>query len=277
MKGGPEKWTEDVIATRYAQGRGQGEGSGYQPWVRVNEFSSKGNQTRVPSAFMGRSIHTFSYVERAMYLHMEFEKDLLDYREQFPMDRRITLGAAKALGIRHPRYPETGVPLVMMLDALVSYRDHSGAVHLEAWDAKPSDKLARPRIKAKLTLHRAYCAYAGLEHFIFTEKSVSGLYLQNVELIRKSRPVSGEVDVHPDLFGTISDELLVEILSTKRRETIAQFCSGFDKRHVLEPGTSLRALYHLLWRRRLETNLSSQELQDVSVQRLKPGKTGGVR
>ena len=127
MGTGPKRWTEELIAERVKAGRGRGEGERYAPWLYVQEFSSKGTQTRVPSFKLNRTIHTFSYLERALFLYTEFQDNFLGYAEQYPMDRRVTLGAAKSLVLRHPRYPFTGVPVVMTLDALVTMRGADGS------------------------------------------------------------------------------------------------------------------------------------------------------
>lgn len=148
MSAGPKIWTEDVIAERFELGYGQGLGPNYRPWVRVQEFSSRGTQTRVPCPLVNRTIHTFSYLERHMFQFLEFcgvpivpdgalgeaslydperdlwssdESQLADYREQFPLDRRVTVPAARRRGFRVPRYLTTGVPMVMYLDAMLTY------------------------------------------------------------------------------------------------------------------------------------------------------------
>jgi hypothetical protein len=73
---GPQVWTEDVIAEKFAQGRGQGTRENYMPWIRIQEFGSIAPQTRIPCLLFPRSIHTFSYTERAMYLYLEFQGGL---------------------------------------------------------------------------------------------------------------------------------------------------------------------------------------------------------
>ena len=63
----------------------------YLPWLYVQEFSSKGTQTRIPGVKVRRTVHTFSYLERALFLYLEFQDNFLGFHEQSPMDRRITL------------------------------------------------------------------------------------------------------------------------------------------------------------------------------------------
>lgn len=272
MAGGPRQWTEDVIAKRFEEGRGQGSRETYQPWIRVQEFSSTGNQTRVPSLVVNRTIHTFSYIERAMYLYLEYSGGVFDYREQFPMDRQVTLGAAKALRIRHPRYPKSSVPLVMMLDALVTYRDANGGERLVGWDAKPSDKMQKRRIREKLSLHRAFCAHAGIEHNVFTERTVSPAMVRNIDLVRMAMPRPNEVLKDERLFGALSEELLKRVVADSRRLPIWRFCKEFDTDFRLEFGSALRAFYSLVWNRRVSVDMAVEQLQDTLVANVKEGK-----
>lgn len=268
---GPKRWTEELIAKRYEEGRGQGSGENYSPWIRVQEFSSKGNQTRVPSRILKRTIHTFSYVERAMYLFLEYTTDLIDYREQFAIDRRVTLGAAKSLGIRHPVYPKTKVPLVMMLDALVTLMDGTGAERLVAWDAKPADKLGRRRIREKLSLHRAYCVYVGIEHNLFDETTVSRNVVRNIELIRAALPRDGEQSSAPALQGPLGELLRQGLAADKRRIPVWVACKQFDIAHHLDAGSSLTAFYRFVWNRTLTVPLDVEHLELTPVAKVALG------
>jgi len=126
---GPKVWTEELIAERVKAGRGSGSGADYSPWLYVQEFSSRGTQTRIPSFKLKRTIHTFSYLERALFLWQEFQPDFNGWNEQRPMDRSLTLGYAKQLRIPHPRYPKSRIPVVMTLDAIGSTVDGDGVVN----------------------------------------------------------------------------------------------------------------------------------------------------
>ena len=128
MPAGPKIWRESTIKKRNRQGLGTGAGSTYQPAIRVQEFSSRAPQTRMGSSLRGRPVHLHSGLERALYLILEFSSDIIEFKEQVPMDRALTLGAARELGIKHPVYDKTAVPVVMTLDALITERDSANTV-----------------------------------------------------------------------------------------------------------------------------------------------------
>ena len=261
MGTGPKRWTEELITRRFRDGRGRGDKAAYTPWLYVQEFSSSGTQTRIPSLVVDRTVHTFSYIEKALYLVHEFEPGLVDYREQFPMDRRVTLGAAQALGIRHPLYPITRVPVVMSIDAVVTRRRIDGSLEVSAWDAKPDAELENRRVLEKLSLHRAYCAHFRMPHHIFTEQSVTKTRVRNIEWLRGAVPKPGEVETVPGLFDVHRASMLRALATTTFNITVRRFCDGFDRTYGFPAGMALRLFKVLAWERVITLNLDLEEAE----------------
>lgn len=273
---GPQKWTEELIAQRVKDGRGTGEGRSYSPWLLVQEFSSKGTQTRVPSFKLKRTIHTFSYLERALFLYTEFQWNLLGYQEQFPMDRRITLGAAQTLNLLHPRYPRTGVPVVMTLDAVVTMQSDDCHPRVAGWDVKPARQLEKKRVAEKLSLHKAYCAHIGIPHYIFTENSISRNVIRNIDWIRMSLPKDGELALVPGVFTWHPDQMLEQLATCRTTPTITSFCAQYDLENRVECGTGLRILKMLLWDHRVRVNMNAQWIEREPIPRPARGWKNGL-
>lgn len=248
-------WTDDHVRERFAQGHGQGRREHYMPWRYVRSFSSIGTATRVPSLLFPRTIQTFSYFERNMYLLLEYRGNIVDFREQFPLDRKVTLAAARAGRIRHPRYTRTGVAMVMEADALVERPDGS----MEVWDAKPKRLLQDQRVMELLGLHKAYADHMGFRYCLFTEDTVSKRTSRNIDLIRSGMPKSGELLLPVDLF---SKHMLVieKTIVRNSRTSIQKFCLDYDVANKLPRGSALRLVWCLLWSHRLETNLDVENL-----------------
>lgn len=264
---GPKVWTEALIAERVKAGRGSGTGVNFSPWLYVQEFSSRGTQTRVPGFKVKRTIHTFSYLERGFFLVAEFLPGFLDWNEQRPMDRRTTLGAAAKLCIRHPIYPGTRVPVVMTLDAIHSTVDLDGVVLLAALDFKPQRRLNDERTLAKLSLHRAYCAHHGIPHALYTENSVSWQVVRNIDWVRMALPKDGETDAVPDLFTVHLSQFEEDLLACRKRPSISQFCTQYEQAHRVEPGTGLRLFKLLVWNHRISVNLDAKRLEREPIPR----------
>lgn len=258
MAAGPKIWTEERIRERFAEGRGQGSGNNYIPWLWVQEFASNANQTRIPSMHLKRTIHTFSYLERAMHTWHEYS-GYLDYREQFPMDRRITLGAAAQMKIRHPVYRTSRCTMVMMLDALVFKRAPNGTHNVEAWDAKPLEKLEKRRVKDKLKLHKAFCAYIGIEHSLFTEATLPRAMTETLEWARGGLPLEGELLPYPSFLEVEGKRLLNWLRTRDHRRTVSDLCASWDHTHSFEAGSSLRLFKLLLWTKKVYLRLDQPE------------------
>ena len=259
--GGPNRWTEEIVQRRIEEGRGQGErDDDFTPWQCVQEFSSRGTQSRVPPLMLKRTVHTFSYIERALFLFVEFWLRPWLYREQFAMDRGITMGAAAALGIRYPRYPVTRAFVVMTLDAVVSHSDTAGRPIVAAYDCKPARFLVRKRTLEKLALHKAYCAHRAWPHYLITERSIPRQFVRNLDWLRSGPERAGEIELVPGMFTTMPQIMLEDLFSRRPAASIRDYCKAFDHKHWLPRGTGLRILKVLIWRRDLEVDLNQAAL-----------------
>ncbi len=185
----------------------------YMPAIRVHEFSSRGVQSRTPVPELGRAVHTHSYIERDFLLVTLFNGDVRNFQEQYALDRGITLGAAKALRIRHPVVgKKVKEPLVMTMDALVTKASQpAGLLYRQGWDVKPHSQLENPRVLEKLSLHRAYCHQLNFTHHIFTEQSVPKTVLKNIDWLRAALPAEGELLLIAGLFTHLPRLMLAEV------------------------------------------------------------------
>lgn len=270
---GPRKWTEEIIQRRLAEGRGSGDGDEYSPWIKVEEFSSKGTQTRVAPGKLKRTVHTMSYLELYMFVLLEFNPAFLGYQEQFPMSRSLTMGCARTLKIRHPTYRETGVPVVMTIDSIAIMRGRDGDLTRVAWDAKPSTELAKGRVAEKLRLHLSYCNYLGLEHRIFTENSAHPNIARNLLWARGASETIGEVLQVPNLFTFHQARMIDELRIRKLNCTVQSYCSRYDKDMGLPMGTALRLFRYLIWTHAIKVDLKALEIPKLSL----PAPTGNIR
>lgn len=97
--------TREVRERLIGQGRGQGHGPSYQPWIRIGEFPNRGNSFRVHSPLTGRTHHYLSNLEYRHHLLCEYLGNVADIREQYPIHPITeTLALAHELGIAHPEF-----------------------------------------------------------------------------------------------------------------------------------------------------------------------------
>ena len=191
-----------------SEGRGQGVLATYMPWLRVSrgDFSSSGVSSIVPDPLVShRPHHTFSRGETALLLRLLYSHPF-DVREQFPLARfpeehpllrcglplsvtdtlrlalcRGTVALAAALGIRHPRYPQSRTPFVMTTDFLVTTIGIDDKPQLTAFSYKPRRKLVGgPRVLELLELERRAWAELGVAWRLVTEEHLNVSVSENL-------------------------------------------------------------------------------------------------
>lgn len=83
-------------------GRGQGRYSAYDPWITVQDCHSKTPRHRVPCTRLHRMIHCLSHGERLVCLSLEWNPNVIEIREQFPLAPIDTLDICSELNLIHP-------------------------------------------------------------------------------------------------------------------------------------------------------------------------------
>jgi len=162
--------TPTDIDRRRKQGRGCGEGRDYKPWVGVRDVPSKGRSSRIKGMKTHRLHHLLSDLETKHFLHLEFNPQVTDIREQyplFPLDE--TLAIASSLGIRYPRYPGTNTPVVLSTDFLVTFQNQKGELSSLARTIKYRKDLSDDRVLEKLEIERVFWQRRGIPWQVGTE------------------------------------------------------------------------------------------------------------
>jgi hypothetical protein len=201
MSGRKRKGITLVDYNRWAkQGYGAGERESYKPWIRVQDFASRGVSARVPGITIRRTHHLLSRLELRAFLFFDFKADVIDIREQFPLfPLPSVLALAKQLEIRYPHHSDTKVPVVLTSDFLLTLRNTDGKLHYVAVECKLASELtpSRPRVLErtleKLELKRRYWASLGVDFKLFTENSVSDTCFKNLRVLNEVAAPNAEL------------------------------------------------------------------------------------
>jgi hypothetical protein len=136
-------------------------------------------------ATTGRVHHLFSDNESCFFLMADYAADVVDIREQFPLfPESVTQSIAASLGIRHPSYPRSGVPVVMTTDFLLTQIDKFGKRSFVAISIKSADELSgrnRKSVLAKLEIERRYWLRCGIPWYLFTSAEIDKTVIDNLE------------------------------------------------------------------------------------------------
>lgn len=119
--------TEADIARFVKQGFGQGEGSSYKPWIRVQDVPSIGRSQKVLGTKTQRVYHFLSRLEYHYFLLLEFSSQVVDIREQFPLFATArSRDIAADMGIQYPVFYGTQLPFVFTSDFVITLRGLDG-------------------------------------------------------------------------------------------------------------------------------------------------------
>jgi hypothetical protein len=269
MGRGIQAWTEAVIQRFQSEGRGQGEGASYKPWLYIGEFPSTGRTHDPTSAKTGRPHQLFSDNELDFFLMLEWATDVVDIREQFPLSREHTQEVAMQLGLRHPYYPGTHVPTVMTVDFMATRRKDGQDV-LEAFNVKPSSEAEDEASLEKLEIQRETLARMGIAHRLVFDSLIPAQKVKNLGWIRGGQLRKNEAEPYAGFFDEQMAAMTNDLAVTRFDGSLAQYCQQFDSHAGTARGTGLRVARMLMARRVIQLDLSqaSPELAHVSAFRV---------
>ena len=253
------EWKEELIERRLKEGRGKGLKAAYKPLLEVHDLSSMGVSRRVPGIKTGRTHHLLSNVEYDFYLMLEWALDVVDIREQFPLDRELTRNLAMDLRICHPTYPGTNVHTVMSVDVLVN-RIRNGESTLVAFDIKRTEDAEDSRTIDKLELARATCQALEIPHHLIYHSELPQTKIRNIEWILGGQYVEGEVEPFKGYLDEHCARMLIDLANAEQRLPMNEYCSKYDERCGLQQGTGLRVARMLMQRREFVPTLSQPDL-----------------
>ncbi len=255
------KWSEEKISRWMKEGRGQGEGPNYEPWLAVQDvLGNQGRCHRIPSPKLGRHVELMSDVERAAFLIVERSRWVTEAKEQYPLPRKLSQAVAQAMGIRHPTYPGTNIPCVMTVDLMVTLRRPPVTLKLGI-DCKTQDKAEDPNVIRKLELMRRCLATLGHEHVLFFDTHIPKQIVRNLLWIISGRRHPNEELPYPDYLDEARERLYSHLSSTLFGDRpLRMVCQEFDDTSGQQPGTSLRAAKLLIDSYRLHVDLNGPDL-----------------
>lgn len=240
------------------EGRGQGTGKDYKPWITIHDFASRGVVSRVPGHTTGRIHHFLSRNETAFFYILDASERALDIREQYPLlPVTETVEIAERMGIRHPRDTVSRYPYVMTTDFVITT-----AQGVVARSVKLSRELKKLRVLEKMEIERAYWDRRDVEWRIVTEKEIDFQKARNLEWIYRSWH-------YPEMLPEGKDPL--EISSYFRglfEETdlpVTAIARQTEDAFGLEAGLGLTTFQYLLLQRQIRTVDLGRPLDLVSV------------
>ena len=249
--------TEIQIAKRLKQGRGQGSGASYKPWLLINEVPSQGLSHRIYSFKTKRVHHLLSNLELGAFLTLDWIEHVQDIREQYPLLLDETIEIASKSGIKHPNV--RGVNQVMTSDFLVDSSTHKQF----AIQVKPSSELKDPRTIEKLEIERLYWQSKNIPWYIMTEKELSPTVLENIKWLYSSQ---NDTKINDQLLGSLKN---FEFFCQQNPQMgLIDICKFIDREYQQDIGQSLTDLKQLMAQRLVKFDIT-KAFKELRVQDFK--------
>lgn len=255
--------TEADIARFVKQGYGQGEGSSYKPWVRVQDVPSIGRSRKTPGVKSGRMHHFLSDLEFRYFLLLEFSDQVVDIREQYPLFATTRArDIAAEMGIQYPVFVNTQLPFVLTSDFVVTLQDEPGGKkRLAIRTCKYESDLVDPNgglwTIDKLDLERALWADKSVTDWkVVTENVGTQILFDNLEWLRKSALTEPE-NASTDLQSQFT-EFVVKAADGDR--TMSSLVRAASTATGLPYRSGMTLFKHLLWRKCIVTDMVSISL-----------------
>ncbi len=241
---------------RSKEGRGIGTGADYLPYLFIHDVPLIGLASRVWGWKTNRVHHLLSRLELKFFYTLEWGLDVLDIREQFPLNLDETLAIADQLGVRHPRDPKTKDYVVMTSDFVITIR--KGFVSEEQiCTVKYKKDLENARVKEKLEIERIYWQeIRGLDWDIITEEDVDANLAGNVEWLHGHRDIERLKPLSAEDVIRIEALLTPQVVQGAFR--LRDLTNECDARLGLASGSSLDVVRHLLANRRWEVDMRTR-------------------
>lgn len=238
------------------EGRGEGYGAEYQPWLTIRDVPSQGRSHRLFGLSTGRIHHFLSDLEHDLFLLLDWQRSTIDLREQFPLNVHDTQDIAGRLHIRHPKAPRTTQPMVMTTDLVVDRHGTRGHETC-AYAVKTAEDLEKPRTLQKLQIEWQYWQERRTPWSIVTRAELPQQLISNIAWVHSYFRPDGFEDRLLELIPIYLTEL-----AAHSHVSLRGFCTSRDQHHGLQPGSSLMLMRHLLATRQVTCDMESLVLND---------------
>lgn len=248
---------------RLAAGFGQGEGISYKPWLRVSDVPSKGTCSIITGWKHGREHHLLSRNERNYFYCLEWQDDVLEIREQFPLlPLERTLEIAASLGFKHPTYK--GKPALMTTDFLLIVCGGDRSRQYVARTVKPSRDLKKLRVQEKFEIERMYFAEKHIEWGVIVPELIPKAVWRNMHWLHECRDVRKLLPIVPNQVEEVQ-EWLSSVIGPCKTISLKNIAASCNHALGFRPGTSLKIIRHLIANKKIDVDITERLRTDVPL------------
>jgi hypothetical protein len=272
-------WDEDKFKKWIQEGRGQGEGKEYKPWLTVQDFPSKGRVSRIFGWKTKRTHHFFTDTETRYFYLLEWEDDVLDIREHYPLFNCEEVIQNKAgLNFELFKDKDTGTPYILSTSFLITLKKPNGKIVYLARSLKADYELERKSALERLEIERRYWQSQNIDWGIVTQKEIPVVKAKNIEWIHSSLYPADERGFTDEEVDYYCNAFIEKLAGSNT--SIRDFATRFDRLFNLDTGSGVYIFKHLIALKRIMVDMNKKiDLNDStqSIEIIKqslPGRVG---
>lgn len=258
-----------MIKRMIAEGRGQGSGKDYQPFIRIQDFPSRGQRNREFGLTTQRQHDYMSLPELRYHYIVDWAKVVIDIQEQFPLfslnrhsPLEETLAIAKHLDIRHPKCNTTKEPVPLTTDFLLTIAMPVGVFRMARTVKLTKDLLNMRKVRRileKFELERRYWKARGVHWALVTELQINLSLADNIKWAYKFHRISDLYPLTEEFIAQIA--LVLTEMITKSNAPLCEVALNCDERLGLESGRSLTVARHLIATRQWVVDMTTKSIE----------------
>lgn len=238
-------WSKSKRERFLKEGRGQGVGKDYKPWLTVQDFPSMGRATRIFGWKTQRVHHFFTDSQTRYFYLLEWEDSIIDIREHFPLlDIDIKITDRSDLEFNLFKDGQTQEPYVLSTTFLVTTKDTKGRLTQYARSIKAASELEKNITLQGLEIERRYWKAKGIDWGIVTSKDIPLQKAKNIEWIHPAFSIQIDMDFRDDELQELEHIFILNLKNYKG--SMRRFTAIFDREYNLEVGTGLLIFKYLL-------------------------------
>jgi len=244
---------EEKVRKYEQEGRGQGFGADYRPWLTIYDVPSRGRSHRPFGIKTQRVHHLLSDGEWKAFLQFEADPQVLDIREQVPLDRWETFRIAHDLAFR-PAVTTDGTPYVLTLDFLVTRRIDDG-IRLEAYSVKYQRHTLDERDWQLHRIAEEFVRRQGVALELLDETCFNDYFTRNYDTVRACFDITADSRYDPIVFGRVATAL-VNVVIDNTSGTLGSVCHDVARAQGARADIVFLIAKHLLAHRFLVADLA---------------------
>lgn len=250
-------WNEKKLKRFLEEGRGQGIGKDYKPWLTIQDFPSMGRVSRIYSNKTQRIHQFFSDNETRMFYLLHWEDEVTDIREHYPLlDIGQVIEDKRGLDLEKFVDKETGTPYVFSTTFLITVKNRRNKESYIARSVKSSIELEKKHIIEKFELERRYWESKDIDWGIVTQKDIPVIKAKNIEWVYSALEDSEERGISNKTKADLSQELAHILMDSS--DTVRRITSNLDDEFQLEKGTGLYLFKYLIATKSIQVDMEKK-------------------